>query len=74
MSDLDDPDSGMTAIVVDRGEALTLRLVGAPGLRRRCPEQVAALVEAVAFVNQRRREAGEAPVLQLVFDDGEVTE
>jgi hypothetical protein len=35
--------------------------------RARCPEQYAAVVECAAFVNSRRIERGDHPILALAF-------
>jgi len=50
---------------VPRGTALTLQLDGLHEFARRCPEQHAALVAAVAEVNRRRASDGEPPLLAL---------
>ena len=49
------------------GELLTLRLDDATDFDVRCPEQFAALVECTAFVNHRRMEQGQPPVLALLI-------
>lgn len=63
----DDADAGMVARPVPKGELLTLRLDGVAGFMARCPAQYAALVECAAFVNARRVEVGEPPVLALLL-------
>jgi hypothetical protein len=67
MSDLDDPGAGMTAVYAPPGGVVALQIDGAGDLMRRCPEQYAAIVECSAFVNWRRMEQGEAPVIALSF-------
>jgi len=67
LSDLDDPDSGMTAVHVDSGQALPLVIEHAQDFKARCPDLFSALVEGAAFVNWRRIEAGQAPVLALAL-------
>ena len=67
MTDLDDPDAGMTAVHASPGGVVTLQLDGMRSLAERCPEQYHALVECSAFVNWRRVEAGEEPVIALSF-------
>ena len=64
----DDPDSGMIAEAVQPGELLTLRLVDAPAFKERCPDQYEALIECAAFVNYRRVEQGDGPVLSLLIE------
>jgi hypothetical protein len=68
MTSIDDPPSGMTKVSVAPGELMTLRIDDAPEFRRRCPEQYDALIECVAFVNYRRIEVGETPVLALMLN------
>ena len=65
---IDDPPSGMTSVSVAAGELITLRIDDAPSFQRRCPEQYNALIECVAFVNYRRIETGDAPVLTLMLN------
>jgi barstar (barnase inhibitor) len=67
MSYVDDPPSGMTNASVSAGECVALRIDDAPDFQRRCPEQYSALIECVAFVNYRRIERGEKPVLTLML-------
>jgi RNAse (barnase) inhibitor barstar len=67
MTYVDDPPSGMTAIFVSKGDLLTLRIDNASDFQKRCPEQYAALIECTAFVNYRRTEVGEAPILSLLL-------
>ncbi len=64
---LDDPDAGMTSVSVPHGEVLALRLLNVAPFQSRCPDQCAALIECSAFVNHRRMETGDAPVLALSF-------
>jgi hypothetical protein len=67
MTYVDDPDSGLSAVTVSRGEVLTLRIDHAADFQRRCPEQYQALLECAAFVNYRRIDFGEPPVLALML-------
>ena len=66
---IDDPDAGMTEIVVASDELAVLEITGVKALRDRCPEQYAALVECSAFVNYSRIEAGKRSVLSLMLSD-----
>ena len=68
MSSLDDPDAGMTNVHVARDSVLTLVLVDVSAFATRCQTQYRALVDCAAFVNWRRIENGEPPVLALAFD------
>ena len=63
-----DEDHGMTSVVVPPGDVLTLQFDEAGrSFAERCPEQYGALVEGVAFVNWRRIEAGDRPLVALSF-------
>jgi hypothetical protein len=67
MTCLDEPESGMTTVQVRGGTVLSLIIENAPDLKKRCPNQFEALVECAAFVNWRRIENGDQPVLALSF-------
>lgn len=64
----DDAESGMVADPVASGDLLALSIDDAAVFKRRCPEQYDALIECSAFVNYRRREVGDGPVLALLID------
>ena len=61
-------DDGMTALPIDPGDILTLQLQDCKPFRTRCPEIYQAIVEATAFVNHRRIDLGERPILALSYD------
>jgi len=67
MTSVDTPSDGMTTVTVQPGEILVLRIDEPFEFRRRCPEQYDALVECTAFVNYRRVDIGESPVLALLL-------
>jgi RNAse (barnase) inhibitor barstar len=67
MADLDEPGAQMTSLHVKPGEILVLHLDHVDELRRRFPEGYNAIIECSAFVNYRKIEAGEPPVLALSF-------
>jgi len=67
MTYLDDSDAGMTSITVAKGDLLILRIDDTFKFKSRCPDQYDALVECAAFVNYRRIEVGELPVLALLL-------
>ena len=68
MSDLDDPGAGMTTVHAPPGGVVVLQIDRAADLGRRCPELYLAILDRAAFVNWRRIEHGEPPVLALAFD------
>jgi RNAse (barnase) inhibitor barstar len=67
MTYVDDPPSGMTKITVPSGSHLTLLIDDASELKRRCPEQFRDLIECCAFVNFRRVETNQEPVIALML-------
>ncbi|WP_170849254.1 barstar family protein [Azotobacter beijerinckii] len=69
IADLDDPSAGMTSVHVQAGSTLTLVVENAASFKRRCPDLYMAIVECAAFVNWRRVEIGEPPVLTLALSD-----
>lgn len=62
-----DEDDGMRNTTAPDGDVLTLQLDGVTEFAERCPEQYAAIVESSAFVNWRRIELGDRPILALSF-------
>ncbi len=67
LTSLDSPQDGMTRIQVEPGHVAVLQLNHLEQFAERCPEQYAALVECAAFINWRRIEQGEEPVIALSF-------
>jgi len=64
---VDDPDAGMTKVMVGPGDVLTLQIDAFSAFAARCPEQYAALIECGAFVNWRRVVRGERAIPALAF-------
>ena len=62
----DDANAGMIANPVSPGDLLTLRIDNAESFKARCPEQYEALIEGAAFVNFRRGDLAELPVIALL--------
>jgi hypothetical protein len=67
MSDLDDPESGMSAVHAPPNGIVLVKVANARSFATRCPEQATALNDCAAFVNWRRCEQGGAPVLALSY-------
>ncbi len=67
MTSLDEPADGMTSVHAPKGGVLVLSLSDATDFADRCPDIFDALVECSAFVNYRRMDVGEPPVLALSF-------
>ncbi len=70
MTDLDNPDAGMSKIHALKGSVVTIVLEHVADFELRCPELMMALHDATAFVNWRRIEKGEPPVLALAYFRG----
>ena len=62
-----DQNDGMLAITAPPGDVLTLQLEGGREFGARCPEIYKALIECTAFVNWRRIDVGERPILALSY-------
>jgi RNAse (barnase) inhibitor barstar len=60
-------DDLMTKFRFGEDDVLTLLLEDAKDLHRRSPELYDAVIECAAFVNWRRIETGDRPVLALAF-------
>ena len=54
-------------MTVQKNEVLVLELQHVDDFMMRCPEQYAAIVECSAFVNYRRVETGESPLIASSF-------
>lgn len=61
-------DEEFNAIQVEPGDLVCISLEGAAEFKVRCPEQYEAFVECAAFVNWRRIEVGDPPILVLSFN------
>ena len=60
-------DDGMTHFTVATGDLFHLEVTDTKDFAKRLPEIFQAFIESAAFVNWRRAEQGEPPVLALVF-------
>ena len=67
LTSLDAPEDGMTSIHAPPGGVLVLDLRHVRDFAARCPEIYTAFVECSAFVNHRRIEVGQEPLLCLSF-------
>ena len=67
MTYLDEADDGLSRVKVPTGSVLTLKLVHFNDLRSRLPEIGSALIDGIAFVNNRRIEAQEPSVLTIAY-------
>src|SRR4051812_34199291 len=60
-------DDGMTRFTVTPGELFHLEVADSKDFAQRLPEISQAFIEGASFVNSRRIERGEQPVLALVL-------
>lgn len=67
MTYLNDSEVTDTAVKAKPGEIVVLHLEHVGDFKKRCPELFDAIVECSAFVNYRRIERGNDPVLALSF-------
>jgi len=67
MTSLDTPADAMTSIHAPPGGVLVLQLEHIDDFAARCPDLYAALIQDAAFVNWRRIDIGQEPVLALSF-------
>ena len=67
MTSLDCPEDSLTGIHCQPGKVITIELENATSLKTRCPDIYTEILECSAFVNWRRIENNEPPVLALSF-------
>jgi hypothetical protein len=68
LTHLDDPQSAMSRVGVFPGQVALLVLDRVEAKDKHQAAQVRALVDVVAFVNWRRWEKGQPPVLAVAYD------
>ena len=67
MTCVDAPEDRMSSVHAPQNGVLVLVLESVADLKKRCPEIFDILVDSVAFVNYRRLEKGDPPVLSLSY-------
>jgi RNAse (barnase) inhibitor barstar len=60
-------DEEFSAIQIEEGDVLTLIMENVTPFKKRCPDIYDALIESSAFVNHRRMDMGQKPILVLSF-------
>jgi Barstar (barnase inhibitor) len=70
LTHLDDPKPGLSRVQVFPGQVALLVIEHTQGMGKQTAAQVKALVDAVAFVNWRRMEKKQPPVLALAYEQG----
>jgi RNAse (barnase) inhibitor barstar len=69
MSSVDAPDEMMSKVHAPKNGILILVLLSVRDFKKRCPEIFDELIDCLAFVNFRRIEVGDAPVLSISYHD-----
>ena len=69
MTRVDAPEDGMSNVHAPRDGVLVLTLISVADFKKRCPEIFDTLVGCAAFVNYRRLEKGDPPVLSLSYHE-----
>jgi hypothetical protein len=67
MTSIDDPNDGLTGIHCKHGDFLTIELENVNELQGDRLKYLEAITDSTAFVNWRRIEKGEKPVLALSY-------
>ena len=67
LSDLDEPATLMTRIHVGRGNVLTVVIDGVEDLEESERVKLLPFLDAIAFVNARRIDAGDPPILAVAY-------
>jgi hypothetical protein len=67
MSSIDAPDEGLSKVVIDHGEVLTLQIEHYDTFKATAPTLAVTLNECAAIVNWRRVSDGKAPLLALAY-------
>lgn len=67
MTSVDCPEDGMTSIHANKEAGMLLDLGDCTDFAQRCPEIYEAILDCSGFVNYRRMESGEEPILSLSF-------
>ncbi len=62
-------DDEFPTVQIEEGASLTLELKNVRPFKKRCPEIYEALIDSAAFVNWRRIDIGQKPILMLSFYD-----
>src|SRR5262249_53811086 len=70
LTHLDDPKACLSRVQVLPGQLALLVIEHTQGMSKQAAAQVKALADAVAFVNWRRLEKGQPPVLAVAYEHG----
>jgi RNAse (barnase) inhibitor barstar len=70
LTHLDDPKSSLSRVQVFPGQVVLLVIEHTQGMPKQTAAQVKSLADVVAFVNWRRLEKRQPPVLALAYEHG----
>ena len=70
LTHLDNPKAALSRVQVFPGQIALLVLEHTHGLNPQTAAQVRSLVDAIAFVNWRRLEKNESPILAVAYEAG----
>src|SRR5262245_50843361 len=70
LTHLDDPQAGLSRVQVSPGQVALLVVEHTQGLGQQAAAQVKALTDVVAFVNWRRLEKRQPPILAVAYEHG----
>lgn len=65
MASIDEPEDGLSSVHGTKEAGILLDLGDCTEFAKRCPEQYEAILDCSGFVNYRRIEVGEDPVMSL---------
>ncbi|MBE7159427.1 MAG: barstar family protein, partial [Rhodospirillales bacterium] len=71
LSSMDAPEDGLTAVHAPPGGIVLLNLLHMRDLAGRCPDVYKVIIEDTAFINFRKVELGQPPLLCLAFYDSD---
>lgn len=68
MTYIDDKDSGMTKVSINKTDTLVIELTNSNEFKQRCPDIHSAILECAAFVNFRKVENNEQSMIAIAAE------
>jgi RNAse (barnase) inhibitor barstar len=68
MTDIDDKETGMTRVWINKTDTLVIELTNSKQFKERCPDIYIALLECAAFVNFRKIENKEQAMIAIALE------
>jgi RNAse (barnase) inhibitor barstar len=65
MTDIDDKETGMTKLWINKTDTLVIELTNTDSFKERCNDIYTALLECAAFVNYRKIESNEQAMIAI---------